>query len=85
MAVAAHCTGVPVRCMLDRNEDMASSGGRNPFLARYKVKPVTMHACNNFYVDLRHYDMAIKAVDFNVIAVRYQVSLDVWCLMRRAH
>ena len=27
----------PVRIMLDRNEDMQSSGGRHPFLGRYKV------------------------------------------------
>lgn len=37
VAVAAHASGRPVRCMLDRNEDMASSGGRHPFLGRYKV------------------------------------------------
>lgn len=30
-------TGHPVRCMLDRNEDMLITGGRHPFLARYKV------------------------------------------------
>ena len=27
----------PVRVMLDRNEDMMSSGGRHPFLGQYKV------------------------------------------------
>ena len=26
----------PVRCMLDRDEDMLMSGTRHPFLARYK-------------------------------------------------
>ena len=30
-------TGKPVRCMLDRNEDMISTGKRHPFLAKYKV------------------------------------------------
>uniref|UniRef100_A0A8C9G5R8 Xanthine dehydrogenase n=1 Tax=Pavo cristatus TaxID=9049 RepID=A0A8C9G5R8_PAVCR len=29
--------GRPVRCMLDRDEDMLISGGRHPFLGRYKV------------------------------------------------
>lgn len=29
--------GQPIRCMLDRDEDMLSSGGRHPFLGRYKV------------------------------------------------
>ena len=30
-------TGKPVRCMLDRDEDMMSTGTRHPFLAKYKV------------------------------------------------
>lgn len=30
-------TGRPVRCMLDRDEDMLITGGRHPFLAKYKV------------------------------------------------
>lgn len=30
-------TGKPVRCMLDRHEDMLITGGRNPFLCRYNV------------------------------------------------
>ncbi|XP_012925612.1 xanthine dehydrogenase/oxidase isoform X4 [Heterocephalus glaber] len=37
VALAAYKTGHPVRCMLDRDEDMLISGGRHPFLARYKV------------------------------------------------
>uniref|UniRef100_A0A6I8PKZ2 Xanthine dehydrogenase/oxidase n=1 Tax=Ornithorhynchus anatinus TaxID=9258 RepID=A0A6I8PKZ2_ORNAN len=37
VAVAAHKTGRPVRCMLDRDEDMLVTGGRHPFMARYKV------------------------------------------------
>lgn len=27
----------PVRCMLDRDEDMLVTGGRHPFYAKYKV------------------------------------------------
>ena len=30
--------GKPVRCMLDRDEDMKSTGTRHPFLAKYKVQ-----------------------------------------------
>ena len=30
-------TGKPVRCMLDRDEDMLSTGARHPFLVKYKV------------------------------------------------
>uniref|UniRef100_A0A8C0ZGN0 Xanthine dehydrogenase n=1 Tax=Cyanistes caeruleus TaxID=156563 RepID=A0A8C0ZGN0_CYACU len=37
VAVAAFKTGRAVRCMLDRDEDMLISGGRHPFLGRYKV------------------------------------------------
>ncbi|XP_067420930.1 xanthine dehydrogenase/oxidase isoform X2 [Emydura macquarii macquarii] len=37
VAVAAFKTGHPVRCMLDRDEDMLITGGRHPFLGQYKV------------------------------------------------
>lgn len=30
----------PVRCMLDRDEDMLVTGGRHPFFGRYKVRNV---------------------------------------------
>ncbi|XP_054265328.1 xanthine dehydrogenase-like [Macrosteles quadrilineatus] len=36
-ALAATKLGKPVRCMLDRDEDMISTGQRHPFLGRYKV------------------------------------------------
>ncbi|XP_063958717.1 xanthine dehydrogenase/oxidase-like isoform X1 [Lytechinus pictus] len=36
-AVAANKVGRPVRFMLDRNEDMKSTGTRHPFLGRYTV------------------------------------------------
>ena len=34
--------GKPVRCMLDRDEDMMSTGTRHPFLAKYKVLYVSI-------------------------------------------
>ncbi|KAK2596720.1 hypothetical protein QQS21_006175 [Conoideocrella luteorostrata] len=37
VALAAHKTGRPVRCMLTREEDMVTMGQRHPFLAYYKV------------------------------------------------
>ncbi|XP_053315311.1 xanthine dehydrogenase/oxidase [Spea bombifrons] len=37
VAVAAAKTGRPVRCMLDRDEDMLLTGGRHPYVGRYKV------------------------------------------------
>ncbi|KAH8812815.1 putative xanthine dehydrogenase [Xylogone sp. PMI_703] len=36
-ALAAKKSGRPVRCMLNRDEDMVVSGQRHPFLARWKV------------------------------------------------
>lgn len=37
VALAAHRLGRPIRCMLDRDEDMAISGTRHPFYFKYKV------------------------------------------------
>ncbi|XP_061540250.1 xanthine dehydrogenase/oxidase isoform X1 [Phycodurus eques] len=37
VSVAAHKLRRPVRCMLDRDEDMLITGGRHPFYAKYKV------------------------------------------------
>ncbi|XP_021371273.1 xanthine dehydrogenase/oxidase-like [Mizuhopecten yessoensis] len=37
VAIAAAKHGRPVKCMLDRDEDMISSGGRHPFYGKYKV------------------------------------------------
>ncbi|KNC81268.1 hypothetical protein SARC_06399 [Sphaeroforma arctica JP610] len=36
-AMSAVVVGKPVKCMLDRDEDMISSGHRHPFLCKYKV------------------------------------------------
>lgn len=37
VAIAAKKTRRPVRCMLNRDEDMVTSGQRHPFLARWKI------------------------------------------------
>ncbi|CAH0406917.1 unnamed protein product [Chilo suppressalis] len=37
VALAAHKLQKPVRCMLDRDEDMQLTGTRHPFLIKYKV------------------------------------------------
>uniref|UniRef100_A0A3B4XUX8 Xanthine dehydrogenase/oxidase n=1 Tax=Seriola lalandi dorsalis TaxID=1841481 RepID=A0A3B4XUX8_SERLL len=37
VAVAANKLNRPVRCMLDRDEDMLITGGRHPFYGKYKV------------------------------------------------
>ncbi|KAF5279183.1 hypothetical protein FQR65_LT03430 [Abscondita terminalis] len=36
-ALAAKKLNRPIRCMLDRDEDMAITGGRNPFHIKYKI------------------------------------------------
>lgn len=37
VALAAHRLGRPVRCMLDRDEDMMMTGTRHPFYIKYKI------------------------------------------------
>lgn len=37
VAFAAHKLNRPIRCMLDRDEDMLITGGRNPFYFQYKA------------------------------------------------
>lgn len=36
-AVAAKKFNRPIRCVLDRDEDMVMTGGRHPFFMKYKV------------------------------------------------
>ncbi|XP_076238841.1 xanthine dehydrogenase rosy isoform X2 [Calliopsis andreniformis] len=55
VAFAAHRLRKPVRCMLDRDEDIMMTGGRHPFLFKYKVgfddsgliKAIEMYIYNN--------------------------------------
>lgn len=37
VAIAAHKLQKPVRCMLDRDEDMMITGNRHPFYFKYKI------------------------------------------------
>lgn len=37
VALAAHKLQQPVRCMLDRDEDMILTGNRHPFYFKYKI------------------------------------------------
>uniref|UniRef100_A0A8C2DY70 Xanthine dehydrogenase n=1 Tax=Cyprinus carpio TaxID=7962 RepID=A0A8C2DY70_CYPCA len=50
VAVAAYTTKRPVRCMLDRDEDMLVTGGRHPFFGHYKV---------NFFLQISQIDATI--------------------------
>lgn len=37
VSLAAHRMNRPIRCMLDRDEDMMMTGTRHPFLVKYEV------------------------------------------------
>ncbi|XP_060042807.1 xanthine dehydrogenase/oxidase isoform X2 [Erinaceus europaeus] len=63
VALAAYKTGRPVRCMLDRDEDMLVSGGRHPFLARYKVG--FMKTGKVVALEVEHYSNAGNSMDLS--------------------
>ncbi|XP_006901194.1 PREDICTED: xanthine dehydrogenase/oxidase [Elephantulus edwardii] len=63
VALAAHKTGCPVRCMLDRDEDMLITGGRHPFLARYKVG--FMKTGKIVALEVDHYSNAGNTMDLS--------------------
>lgn len=68
VAFAAHRLQKPVRCMLDRDEDMLITGTRHPFLFKYKVgfnnagliKVVRLHIYNNAGYS---YDLSIPVLE----------------------
>ncbi|XP_069464776.1 xanthine dehydrogenase/oxidase-like [Ambystoma mexicanum] len=64
VAVAAHKTGRPVRCILDRDEDMLITGGRHPFLGRYKVG--FMKNGKVVALDVTHYSNAGNTLDLSI-------------------
>uniref|UniRef100_A0A6P4EZH7 Xanthine dehydrogenase n=1 Tax=Drosophila rhopaloa TaxID=1041015 RepID=A0A6P4EZH7_DRORH len=64
VALAAHRMGRPVRCMLDRDEDMLITGARHPFLFKYKVgftKEGILTAC-----DIKCYSNAGYSLDVSL-------------------
>ncbi|XP_058407487.1 xanthine dehydrogenase/oxidase isoform X3 [Diceros bicornis minor] len=63
VALAAYKTGCPVRCMLDRDEDMLITGGRHPFLARYKVG--FMKTGKIVALEVDHYSNAGNTMDLS--------------------
>ncbi|KAG6005944.1 hypothetical protein E4U21_007507 [Claviceps maximensis] len=72
VALAAHKTGRPVRCMLTREEDMVTMGQRHPFLAYYKVgvnKDGKIQA-----VDLDIYSNAGWTLDLSAAVVERSMS-----------
>ncbi|XP_025071860.1 xanthine dehydrogenase/oxidase isoform X3 [Alligator sinensis] len=63
VAVAAFKTGCPVRCMLDRDEDMLISGGRHPFLGQYKVGFMNNGKVNS--LEVSYYSNGGNSVDLS--------------------
>ncbi|XP_059516200.1 xanthine dehydrogenase/oxidase isoform X2 [Myotis daubentonii] len=63
VALAAYKTGCPVRCMLDRDEDMLITGGRHPFLGRYKVG--FMKTGRIVALEVEHYSNAGNSLDLS--------------------
>ncbi|KAM6945776.1 xanthine dehydrogenase/oxidase [Aplochiton taeniatus] len=64
VAVAAHKLRRPVRCMLDRDEDMLVSGGRHPFYGRYKVG--YMKTGKVVALDVTYYNNAGNSMDLSL-------------------
>ena len=52
-AVAARKVRRPVRCVLTRQEDMLSTGGRHPFACKYKVKIARLPLFFSFHLNLQ--------------------------------
>ncbi|KAM9177432.1 xanthine dehydrogenase/oxidase-like [Dugong dugon] len=63
VALAAYKIGCPVRCMLDRDEDMLITGGRHPFLTRYKVG--FMKTGRIVALEVDHYSNAGNTLDLS--------------------
>lgn len=83
IALAAYRLGRPVRCMLDRDEDMGITGTRHPFLFKYKIgclKSGKILGCdieiyNNagFSMDLS-FSVSILMIDLNLS--NYNIFVD---------
>ncbi|XP_022080496.1 xanthine dehydrogenase/oxidase-like isoform X2 [Acanthaster planci] len=63
-AVAANKVKQPVRLMLDRNEDMMTSGTRHPYLAQYKVGVTSYGQLKALEINM--YSNAGSTYDFSV-------------------
>lgn len=72
----------PVRCMLDRDEDMMMTGQRHPFLSKYKAsftKDGKITGC-----DIEIFNNAGHTLDYSV-AVRYINSFNIFVLYKLCH
>ncbi|XP_064419619.1 aldehyde oxidase isoform X3 [Latimeria chalumnae] len=70
-ATAAEKTGRSVRCVLERGEDMLITGGRHPFLGKYKVG--FMNDGRILAVDVSFYCNAGSALDESALVIEKSV------------
>ncbi|KYO33622.1 hypothetical protein Y1Q_0008776 [Alligator mississippiensis] len=70
-ALAADRTGRAVRCILDRSDDMLITGGRHPYLGKYKVG--FMNDGRIMAVDIRYYSNGGCTEDKSILVL--QVSM----------
>uniref|UniRef100_A0A8C8A1D0 xanthine dehydrogenase n=1 Tax=Oryzias sinensis TaxID=183150 RepID=A0A8C8A1D0_9TELE len=63
-AVAANRLGRPIRCMLDRDEDMLITGGRHPFFGKYKVG--FLNSGKVVALDVTYYSNAGNSMDLSL-------------------
>uniref|UniRef100_A0AAX7VVT5 Xanthine dehydrogenase n=1 Tax=Astatotilapia calliptera TaxID=8154 RepID=A0AAX7VVT5_ASTCA len=68
VAVAANKLKRPVRCMLDRDEDMLITGGRHPFYGKYKVG--FLNSGRVVALDVTYYGNAGNSMDLSQIVER---------------
>ncbi|XP_065807945.1 xanthine dehydrogenase/oxidase [Labrus bergylta] len=64
VAVAANKLKRPVRCMLDRDEDMMITGGRHPFYGKYKVG--FLNSGKVVSLDVTYYSNVGNSMDLSV-------------------
>uniref|UniRef100_A0A8D0DDN4 Xanthine dehydrogenase/oxidase n=2 Tax=Sander lucioperca TaxID=283035 RepID=A0A8D0DDN4_SANLU len=67
VAVAANKLKRPVRCMLDRDEDMLVTGGRHPFYGKYKVG--FLNSGKVVALDVSYYSNAGNSMDLSLSIV----------------
>ncbi|XP_010615879.1 aldehyde oxidase 1-like isoform X1 [Fukomys damarensis] len=66
-AFAAHRQGRAVRCVLERGEDMLITGGRHPYLGKYKVGFMSNGRITA--LDLEHYSNGGHSLDESLFAI----------------
>lgn len=77
VALAAHKLNKPVRCMLDRDEDMQITGTRHPFLIKYKVAATKEGKIMGAVVNL--YSNGGYSIDLSgPVSMNLNLNLDYW-------